>query len=65
MMLHDSHKTLIYQEIDELSLDYLIKMYINYLSIFYCKALEIEDKELGQKIKDLDDYIKKMMEVDE
>ena len=63
MIIHDSHNTLIHLNFDELKLDYFIKMYIKYLSIFNCKDIDIDDKELNKKINDLDKYIKKMMEV--
>ena len=61
MIIHDSHNTLVC--FDELKLDYFIKMYIRYLSIFNCKDIDTNDKELESKIDDLDEYIKKMTEV--
>lgn len=63
MIIHDSHNTLIHLNFDELKLDYFIKMYIKYLSIFNCKDIDTDDKELKKEINDLDKYIKKMMEV--
>lgn len=63
MIIHDSHNTLIHLNFDELKLDYFIKMYIKYLSIFNCKDIDTDDKELNKEINNLDEYIKKMMEV--
>ena len=64
MIIHDSHNTLIHLNFDELKLDYFIKMYIKYLSIFNCKEIDCDDKKLKGKIKNLDEYINKLMEVD-
>ena len=64
MIIHNSHNTLIHLNFDELKLDYFIKMYIKYLSIFNCKEIDYDDKELKKKIKNLDEYIEKIMEVD-
>ena len=63
MIIHDSHNTLIHLNFDELKLDYFIKMYIKYLSIFNCKNIDTDDKALNKEINDLDEYIKEMMEV--
>lgn len=62
MIIHDSHNTLIHLNFDELKLDYFIKMYIKYLSVFYCKNIDTDDKELNKKINNLDECIKKKME---
>lgn len=65
MIIHDSHNTLIHLNFDELKLDYFIKMYIKYLSIFNCKEIDCNDKKLNEEINNLDEYIKEMMEVNE
>ena len=62
MIIHDSHKVPICLTFDELTLDYFIKMYIKYLSIFNCKEIDCDDKKLKKKIKNLDEYILKTME---
>lgn len=61
MLIEDSHKTLVIFDDDIVELDCLIKSYVRYLSIFYGKNVNLDDKTLKKKIEDLKKYINKMV----
>lgn len=61
MLIEDSHKTLVIFDNDIVELDCLVKSYVRYLSIFYGKNVNLDDKTLKKKIEDLKKYINKMV----
>jgi len=43
------------------TLEFLVKSYLINISIFYCREININDKELNNLINSLDDYIKTLI----
>lgn len=60
MMVMDSHKAVGVEDA-VVTLDYFVKQYIKYLSIFYNKEIYTDTDELKELEKELDKYIRSLM----
>lgn len=60
MMFMNSQKTIVVSDSDTITLDYFVKSYIKYLSVFYCHNINTNDKKLNQMINNLNEYINKI-----
>ena len=60
-MMRDSHNVLVVGDNNVIALDYFVKSYIKYLSIFNCVEIDANDKKLNVIIEYLDEYIKELI----
>ena len=60
-MIRDSHKAYVVGNDNIIELDYFVKSYIKYLSIFYNKEIYTDTDELKELEKELDKYIRSLM----
>lgn len=65
MMFMNSQQTIVLPDFGIISLDYFVKSYINYLSVFYCNKIDSNDKKLQQMITNLDKYINELVNKEE
>lgn len=60
-MIENSHNANIVDNDSIIKLDYFVKSYIKYLSIFNCVEIDVNDKKLNVIIEYLDEYIRKLI----
>lgn len=60
-MIENSHNANIVDDDSIIKLDYFVKSYIKYLSIFNCVEIDVNDKKLNVIIEYLDEYIRELI----
>ena len=60
-MIENSHNVNIVGDDSIIKLDYFVKSYIKYLSIFNCVEIDANDKKLNVIINYLDEYIRELI----
>lgn len=60
-MMRDSHNAYIVGNDNIIELDYFVKSYIKYLSIFNCVEIDTDDRKLNVIIEYLDEYIRELI----
>ena len=60
-MIENSHNANIVDDDSIIKLDYFVKSYIKYLSIFNCVEINANDKKLNVIIEYLDEYIRELI----
>lgn len=60
-MIGDSHKAYVVGNDNIIELDYFVKSYIKYLSIFNCVEIDTDDRKLNVIIEYLDEYIRELI----
>lgn len=60
-MIENSHNANIVDDDSIIKLDYFVKLYIKYLSIFNCVEIDVNDKKLNVIIEYLDEYIRELI----
>lgn len=60
-MIENSHNANIVDDDSIIKLDYFVKSYIKYLSIFNCVEIDANDKKLNVIIEYLDEYIRELI----
>lgn len=60
-MIENSHNANIVSDNNTIELDYFVKSYIKYLSIFNCVEIDTNDRKLNIIIEYLDEYIRELI----
>ena len=60
-MIRDSHNAYVVGDDNIIELDYFVKSYIKYLSIFNCVEIDTDDRKLNVIIEYLDEYIRELI----
>lgn len=60
-MIENSHNANIVSDNNTIELDYFVKSYIKYLSIFNCVEINTNDRKLNIIIEYLDEYIRELI----
>ena len=60
MMVMDSHKAVGVEDA-VVTLDYFVKQYVKYLSIFNCVEIDADDRKLKIIVEYLDEYIRELI----
>ena len=60
-MIRDSHNAYVVGNDNIIELDYFVKSYIKYLSIFNCVEIDTDDRKLKVIIEYLDEYIRELI----
>lgn len=60
-MIENSHNANIVDDDSIIKLDYFVKSYIKYLSIFNCVEIDTNDRKLNIIIEYLDEYIRELI----
>ena len=60
-MMRDSHNALVVGDNNVIALDYFVKSYIKYLSIFNCVEINTDDRKLKVIVEYLDEYIRELI----